>query len=222
MTQEIIVVSGFKRSGTSLMMHIVQQLGIPLFFDTDYEQFLKEHLPDTSNAYYYEHPAIVGVFDVKPDDLRQLQGFAVKAFIFALMQWPDNLDIPIKIILMKRDLNDVIQSMQKYKEHPDWAQFLRNKERAGYRVSRENLEEEIQRLSEFSYEKARQKFEAREKNAIHEVEFSQLLYNPFTTVKGVAEFLSIDVKDDSIEKIIRNNIRNIESTTDTDIVLSSA
>lgn len=198
-------------------MHIVQQLGVPLFFDVKYEQFLKEHLPDTTNAYYYEHPAIVGVFDVNPDDLRKLQGFAVKIFVFALMQWPDDLNVPIKVILMRRNLDDIIQSMRKYKEHPDWTQFLLNKEHAGYRVSRENLKEEIQRLSEFSYEKACQKFEAGEQNAIHEVEFSQLMSDPFTIIKGVAEFLSIDSKDGSIEKIILDNIRIREAVPDTDI-----
>ena len=33
----IVVVSGYKRSGTSLMMKLVQQLGVPAYFDDSFE-----------------------------------------------------------------------------------------------------------------------------------------------------------------------------------------
>lgn len=207
MTQEIIIVSGFKRSGTSLMMHILKHLDVPLYYDHEYESFLQQNLPDTANKYYYEHPEIVEVFQFESEQLRFLQGFAVKSFVFALMNWPETSNIPVKLVLMTRDLDAIAKSMQKYKTHPSWQQFLIDKANAGYQVSNENIIDELERLSIFSYQQLQDKFSKNPLNTIHNVAFEELISHPHATIKTVAQALSLDVDEQRIDQAVQNSLR---------------
>lgn len=100
----IIVVSGLPRSGTSMMMQILNALNVQLYTDN--------HRPaDKSNPRgYYEHQ------DVKKLEndstwLKYVKGKAVKIISPLLIHLPKNFQY--KIIFMLRDINEIIHSQNK-------------------------------------------------------------------------------------------------------------
>lgn len=102
--EPIIVVSGLPRSGTSLMMQILDKAGIELFTDNT-------RMPDENNPKgYYEHQAVMRLArDNKW--LEQAKGKAVKIISHLLFYLPQRYHY--KIIFMERDLNEIIQSQHK-------------------------------------------------------------------------------------------------------------
>ena len=59
-----VVVTGFKRSGTSLMMEILRRAGFAPWFDTRFERFLVDEYPagkaaGGTNEYFFEDPQVV-------------------------------------------------------------------------------------------------------------------------------------------------------------------
>jgi predicted AlkP superfamily phosphohydrolase/phosphomutase/tetratricopeptide (TPR) repeat protein len=101
---EIIVVSGLPRSGTSLMMQILETAGIPILTDN-----LRK--PNESNPKgYYEHEAIKKLARDQ-EIIHEAKGRAVKIIAQLLTHVPQ--DYSYKVIFMERDINEVIQSQMK-------------------------------------------------------------------------------------------------------------
>lgn len=93
--QEIIVVSGLPRSGTSMMMRMLVAGGLAALTD-DRRQ------PDAHNPFgYFEYDPVRRIAE---DDawLGMAEGKAVKIVVPLLMRLPR--DTPCKVILMRRDL----------------------------------------------------------------------------------------------------------------------
>ncbi len=101
---EIIVVSGLPRSGTSLMMQILEAAEIPVFTD-------QVRLPNESNPKgYFEHEAIKKL--AKDNAIvHQAEGHAVKIIAQLLTFVPE--DHTYKVIFMERDINEVLKSQMK-------------------------------------------------------------------------------------------------------------
>lgn len=102
--KEIIVVSGLPRSGTSLMMQMLEAGGLPLYHD-------KERPADINNPQgYYE---LQSVKNLKQNNsfLERAENRAVKIVSHLLTCLPD--EFYYKIIFMQRRLQEIIESQNK-------------------------------------------------------------------------------------------------------------
>jgi hypothetical protein len=103
-SNDIIVVTGLPRSGTSLMMQILQSMGIAIFTDN-------KRLPDESNPKgYFEHE-LVKTIENDTSWLKQVQGKAIKIISPLLIHLPEYYRY--KIIFMIRDLDEILISQNK-------------------------------------------------------------------------------------------------------------
>ena len=104
MDNEIVIVSGLPRSGTSLMMQMLDRGGIPVVTDN-------VRTADTDNPRgYYE---LERVKTIKRDAswLPEMEGKAVKMISQLLYELPSNHKY--RVIFMERDLDEVIPSQEK-------------------------------------------------------------------------------------------------------------
>jgi tetratricopeptide (TPR) repeat protein len=112
--QEIItVVSGLPRSGTSLMMQILEAAGIPPFTD-------KKRQADESNRKgYYEHDKVASLLsDPNRSWVGEAKGMAIKVVVPLLAGLPRKLGKPdsepeplhYRILFMERDMEEILWS----------------------------------------------------------------------------------------------------------------
>lgn len=101
----IIVVSGLPRSGTSLMMQMLQAAGIPLLTDG-------ERPADASNPRgYYEYAPVKRLAAAPPDWLPAARGHAVKVVSPLLHHLPAGEQY--RVIFMERDLGEIYRSQRR-------------------------------------------------------------------------------------------------------------
>ncbi|MCX6271337.1 MAG: alkaline phosphatase family protein [Bacteroidetes bacterium] len=101
---EIIVVTGLPRSGTSVMMQILQAGGIEVFTDN-------KRLPDINNPKGYIEYEAVKSLSKDNSWMKEVNGKAIKIIIQLLQQIP--VDYSYKVIFMERDIREVLFSQQK-------------------------------------------------------------------------------------------------------------
>ncbi len=100
----IIVVSGLPRSGTSLMMQMLDAGGLPILADT-------QRPPDESNPRgYYEYAPVKRLHTGETAWLADARGKAVKIVSPLLPMLPTVY--PYRVIFMQRPLDEVIRSQQ--------------------------------------------------------------------------------------------------------------
>ena len=104
--EEVIVVSGLPRSGTSMMMKMLDAAGLPIL--TDHERTADEDNPKG----YYEHERVKDL-EKEPDKswIRAARGKVLKVISHLLKELPD--DNAYRVIFMRRDLDEVIASQNK-------------------------------------------------------------------------------------------------------------
>ena len=101
---DLIIVSGLPRSGTSLLMSMLQAGGLPCL--TDQQRPADEHNPRG----YFEHSRVLKLAEGS-DWLREHRGKAVKILYRQLeLLTPD---LPARILLMERNLDEVVLSQQR-------------------------------------------------------------------------------------------------------------
>jgi hypothetical protein len=104
MRGQIVIVSGLPRSGTSLMMQMLEAGGYPVFTDQ------KRKADNNNPKGYYEVEEIKKLATDKTI-LEKVEGKAVKVISHLLKFLPANFKY--KVIYMKRDLTETIISQQK-------------------------------------------------------------------------------------------------------------
>jgi hypothetical protein len=104
--EEIVVVSGLPRSGTSMMMKMLEAAGLPIMTDA-----VRKADEDNPKGYYeYER---VKDLEKDPDKswVRNSRGKVLKVISFLLKELPpDNF---YRVIFLQRDLDEVIASQKK-------------------------------------------------------------------------------------------------------------
>ena len=104
--KDIVVVTGYKRSGTSLMMRILKEIGYEPVVSPELEEHLKATVP--KNEYFLEH--IDHVYNGFEDgDIEE--GKCVKVLCKQLDKIPKNC----KVIFMYRDTWNIMESLKEYK-----------------------------------------------------------------------------------------------------------
>ena len=104
--EPIVVVSGLPRSGTSMMMRMLEAGGIPIMTDA-------ERQADVDNPTGYFELERIKNLEEETDKsyLREGRGKAVKAISFLIKDLPDDNDY--RVIFMRRDLDEVLTSQEK-------------------------------------------------------------------------------------------------------------
>ena len=102
--QEILVVTGLPRSGTSLMMQLINRANIPILSDGKRES-------DISNPEgYYELEAVKGIV-ADNSFLKEAPGKAVK--IVAPLPMYLDLKLKYKVVFMRREMDEILRSQEK-------------------------------------------------------------------------------------------------------------
>ncbi len=165
----IIVVSGIPRSGTSLMMQILEQAGIEIF--TDHKREKDENNPRG----YYEHEAVKKIAQ-QSDFLDNLSGKAVKIVSHLLPYLPDKH--VYKILFMERNLDEIVRSQLKMIER-----LKGEKKEYRYFQLKNHLTIHLHRIKQWI---------SRQSNIqVLYVSYHDLIDNPEQIVWQVAEFLNI-------------------------------
>ena len=100
------IVSGLERSGTSLMMRILQMGGLPVAFD-------ESRPADENNPHGYfelEGGKIINSLMDGTIDIQSYRGYIIKVTAYGLQYLPE---ANYRIIYMMRNINEVLKSMQK-------------------------------------------------------------------------------------------------------------
>jgi tetratricopeptide (TPR) repeat protein len=109
----ITVVSGLPRSGTSLMMQILEAAGIPPFTDN------RRQADESNSKGYYEHDKVASLLS-NPDKswIREAKGTAIKIVVPLLAGLPRKLSeadsepepLHYRLLFMERDMEEILQS----------------------------------------------------------------------------------------------------------------
>jgi hypothetical protein len=104
--EPIVVVSGLPRSGTSMMMRMLEAGGVEILSDG-------ERAADVDNPKGYFELERIKDLEAEADKsyLRAARGKAVKVISFLIKDLPDENDY--RIVFMRRDLDEVLASQQK-------------------------------------------------------------------------------------------------------------
>lgn len=127
----IYVVSGFKRSGTSMMMRVLEEMGIKPFYDKKREDFMvNEYIAENPYFYEVESKVFKGFREGDVPD-----GMAIKVLIYrGKIRVPKDL---CKIIIMNRKKESVLNSLKKYKKKKHFKFDVRDYERVDFEKLRE-------------------------------------------------------------------------------------
>ena len=108
--EPIVIVSGLPRSGTSMMMKMLDAAGIPIMTDA-----IRAADIDNPKGYFeYER---VKDLEKDPDRswVRDARGKALKVISWLLKDLPD--ENAYRIVFMRRDIDEVLASQNKMLEH---------------------------------------------------------------------------------------------------------
>jgi hypothetical protein len=108
----VTIVTGVQRSGTSLMMRLLEAAGMPVLTDN-------VRLPDADNPNgYYEFEAVKQVRQ-DPRWVPRARGCAVKMVYRLLHEMPREFDY--RVIFMRRDLQEIVRSQTSMLKHHESA-----------------------------------------------------------------------------------------------------
>jgi hypothetical protein len=110
--EPIVVVSGLPRSGTSMLMKMLEAGGMPIMTD-------RERSADVDNPKgYFEYERIKDLEkETDKSYVREARGKALKVISFLIKDLPDDNDY--RVIFMRRDLDEVLASQNKMIERLD-------------------------------------------------------------------------------------------------------
>src|SRR5262245_49544326 len=105
----LVLVSGLPRSGTSMLMQMLEKGGMPIVTD-------KVRTPDEDNPKGYHEFERIKEIDKTPDKswLRTYRGQVIKTISFLLQDLPSELNY--QVIFMRRNLDEVLRSQNKMLE----------------------------------------------------------------------------------------------------------
>ncbi len=187
---EIIVVSGLPRSGTSLMMQILEKAGQEILTDNI-------RTPDYNNPKgYFEFEAVKNLAANKKW-LEEANRKVVKIVSPLLKHLP--LKHNYKIIFMHRNLREIIDSQEKMKS-------LAGKESKTYPAHlEETYKNHITQLLEW--------FSKKHNMEVLHINYNTLLSNPLSEIKKVEQFLKLDKQIDFSDCIDKDLYRNRRADT---------
>lgn len=175
----LIIVTGLPRSGTSLVMQILCNIGVPILYDN-----LKP--ADEHNPYgYYECEKVRSIPTSKNWEwLKSYPGYAVKIISPILINIP--IEFPCKVILITRKIEEVITSQER---------MVNNRKS---KFEREYLKKIY--LKHISLLKNKLKENPWVK--MMEICFRELLYSPSPILQQLSLFLGVKINIEEVSKVI--------------------
>jgi hypothetical protein len=181
--ESVIVVAGLPRSGTSMMMRILEAGGVPALIDGVREA-------DVSNPRgYYEFEPVKRT-KTDPSWLVNAPGKAVKMVYRLLYDLPPNYKY--RILLMKRTLMEVLSSQRAMLQHQQNDDAVEDAKMINiYERELANLETWFQKQDNFSK---------------LDVSYNELVKNPGPQVARIAEFLGMDLEQAAMAGVVDVNL----------------
>ena len=177
------IVSGFRRSGTSLMMRMLEKGGQPLHIDDSVE-------PNQYNPYgYYEHKDIDKIHFEKKF-LTNLEQKVIKIYSPKLPFIPKRI-MNYKVIMMERSLADIMLSIQKTRGGKKETLNLEGYNKLGMQEKRIN-----------------QWLKRNPNITVLRIPYAELLESPLEYVQQVNEFLGGNLDVEAMVSAIDYNIEN--------------
>lgn len=177
----IILVSGLPRSGTSMMMKILQAGGIPILTDN-----LRQADEDNPKG-YFELEQVKKLRDGDTAWVENAKGKAVKT-ISALLEYLPS-EYSYKVLFMKRDMNEILASQK---------EMLLRRGEPGDRVSDEKMAE--------LFNKHLDKVEHWIANKINfkvcYINYNDALTDPLPIIDDVVSFLNMKLDRGAMEQVI--------------------
>ena len=173
---EITIVTGLPRSGTSLMMQIIDASSIEVYSDGKRER-------DINNPQgYYELEAVMGIAQDN-SFLDDAVGKAIK--IVAPIVTFCKKDLNYRVVFMRRDIEEILMSQEK----------MLGKDQSSER-------EKYRTIYEFHLKKT---YKFLEQNDIPfiDVEYKALVNSPVEEIKRISEFLSLDNKLEDLMQVVK-------------------
>jgi len=165
--QFVTVVSGLPRSGTSMMMRMLEAGGMPVLTDG------VRQADDDNPRGYFEFEAVKKK-DAGHDWLATAQGKAVKIIYRLLYDLP--ADCQYRVVFMQRQMSEILASQRK---------MLERKGEQGSALGQEQLaglfRKELERVGDWLTGHA--------SFTVHEVSYNDLLSEPRPLLEGVDQFL---------------------------------
>ena len=164
------IVSGLERSGTSMMMQMLKAGNIPIEFDNSRKQ------DDGNPKGYYELEGgkIINKLVNRAFPIEKYKGKFIKITAFGLQYLPLGM---YKIIYMERNLDEVLDSMEKMAGIND--------------KNREKTKDSFQKLNE----KVKQHIKRREDVDVLFINYNEILYNPQSNIEKLSNFLCLSSID---------------------------
>lgn len=177
----VVVVSGLPRSGTSMMMEMLEKGGIPPLTD-------RERTADEDNPRgYYEYERVKKLRDGDTSWLAEAGGKAVKVIAFLLEFLPSNY--AYMVIFMRRAMPEVLSSQREM--------LVRRGEAVG-----DEEESEMARIFE-AHMASVVSWAKRQKNIrFIEVDYNRLLTEPEAQVEALRKFLGNELDAQAMLQVI--------------------
>ena len=185
----IIVVSGLPRSGTSMMMKMLEEGGIPILTDA-----IRSADDDNPNG-YYEFEFVKKLPEGQNKWLAEANRKAVKIISALLEHLPANYHY--KIIFMEREPREILASQQK---------MLANRNEKS-KVDDAEMQEQFQKhLAAIKYWLARQP-----NMDVMYVDYNKMIVSPENYCQAIADFIAIPVNVSKMlavpnERLYRNRV----------------
>ena len=186
---DIVIVSGLPRSGTSMMMQMLDKGGMEIFSDGKRE-------PDENNPKgYYEHELVKAISKNK-EWLKEAKGKAVKIVSHLLFELPANYKY--KIIFMERNLDEVLMSQHKM--------LVRDGKAKDHTINLKlaaNFQQNLERVKSWG--------ERMEHVEILYVSHANMIAHPEEEIKKVNAFLGNSLNSDAMIKVVDKSLHREKS-----------
>lgn len=176
----LTVVSGLPRSGTSMMMRVLEAGGVPPQIDE-----LREANEDNPNGYYEFEP----VKALKEDDswVPGACGKAVKIIYKLVYDLPQGTDY--RVIFMQRDVEEVVRSQEKMLERDGLDPGIEQHDMISALFQSEII--------------AFRNWIATQPNiAMYVVDYRSFIEDPAGTAAGIAQFLELDLNVQAMAEVV--------------------
>lgn len=186
----LTIVSGLPRSGTSMMMRMLDQGGLPVLIDG-------ERTPDDDNPNgYYEFEAVKQTRE-DPSWLRGCEGKAVKMIYRLLYDLPSSQEC--RVIFMTRQLEEVLASQRV---------MLRRKGMADDAIT----DDQMSALFRADLNKFRTWVAAQPHINLIDVSYNQVQENPVAEVRRINEFLGGQLDEEAMVQVVDEGLYRNRAT----------
>lgn len=177
----VIIVSGLPRSGTSMMMAMLEVGGVPLLTDG-------ERVPDDDNPKgYFEFERVKKLQEGDVSWLSEAQGKAVKVISYLLFKLPDTHQYQVIFIL--RNLDEILSSQKK---------MLLHRGEDPNKVS----DTELKTVMSNHLAQVEEWLGNQPNIRSLDVDYNRLLENPEDDVRRITDFLDFSLNPDDLKSII--------------------